>query len=429
MLTSLEISKIWGISSRRIATLCNEGRIEGAIKKGNVWLIPENSVKPKDARKKERKKLRVFEAFAGIGAQRTALDRLDINYEVVGISEWFIEALHCYCAIHEKDKNAIKIPSKEEQINYLSKFTFSKDSINPTRLEYINDSELEKLYISNKLSKNFGSITEVQGEMLPDFDLLVYSFPCQDLSTGGNNRGMGKNSGTRSGLLWEIERILLELDKQNRLPEYLLLENVFTITADSHIDDLNEWLNFLESLGYKNDDVIKLNALDFGVPQNRNRAFIASHLGSKLNIENKIDKVTKKRPISDFLKTDYSNVVYKEEADEAQLKRTPSREKMWKINGMEINENTTINTITTNMDRTFCAALFKYDGPLGNTFRRPTIREAFLMMGFTESEYERTKELEFSYRKMNKLIGNSIVVDVIAAVLKAMFRGTDYLCW
>ena len=61
---------------------------------------------------------------------------------------------------------------------------------------------------------------------MPDTDLFVYSFPCQDLSTGGKGLGMKKGSGTRSGLLWEVERILKDLNTQNRLPEYLLLENV-----------------------------------------------------------------------------------------------------------------------------------------------------------------------------------------------------------
>ena len=50
-LTASEISSIWGISSRRVRTLCNEGRIEGAIVKGNLWLIPENAEKPKEQRR------------------------------------------------------------------------------------------------------------------------------------------------------------------------------------------------------------------------------------------------------------------------------------------------------------------------------------------------------------------------------------------
>lgn len=95
---------------------------------------------------------------------------------------------------------------------------------------------------------------------------------------------------------------------------------------------------------------------------------------------------------------------------------------MWEINGRELNEKTTVRTITCNMDRTHCAALFPYTGAKGVSFRRPTIREAFLLMGFTEEEYERTEYLQYSYRKMNKLIGNSIVVNVLVEIFRAMFE-------
>jgi len=54
-LTAQEMAELWRISSRRITTLCSEGRIEGAIKKGYTWLIPEKAEKPKDARCKEMK--------------------------------------------------------------------------------------------------------------------------------------------------------------------------------------------------------------------------------------------------------------------------------------------------------------------------------------------------------------------------------------
>ena len=372
------------------------------------------------------RKLRVFEAFAGIGAQSKALQRIGIDYEIVGISEWFIDALHCYDILNCDQNQIIKVPSYEEQIEYLSRFEFSKDSIHPSSLKGLNKKQIEELYIVNHRCKNYGSITKIKGCDLPDMDVLVYSFPCQDLSTGGKCQGMGKGSGTRSGLLWEIERILNELNEENRLPEYLLMENVTTITADSNINDLKAWLSFLESLGYKNDNCTKLNAVEFGVPQDRTRAFIVSHMGTKLNTETKI--IIEKKPyrISDYLKYDYSNPIYKAEADEAQLNRTPSREQMWDINGMDINEDTIIRTITCNMDRTHCAGLFLYSGAKGDTYRRPTIREAFLLMGFTEAEYEQTLALGYSYRKMNKLIGNSIVVDVLAAVFEAMFR-EEYL--
>lgn len=370
----------------------------------------------------ERHTLRVFEAFAGIGAQATALERLGFDHEIVGISEWFTDAIICYDAIHRDPEIEIEVPDKEEQIAYLKQFQFSRDSVRPSRLELMDSDYIERLYIANKRSKNFGSITQVRGDEIPEIDLLVYSFPCQDLSTGGKGLGMKKGSGTRSGLLWEIARILLELKECDRLPEYLLLENVRNILAPVYKDDFSEWLSFLESLGYANDDCMVLNALDFGVPQERERAFIVSHLGEKLNTPTRIQKKERKYDFGRFYRNDYSNEVYKKEADIAQLNKTPSREVMWKINGKQLNENTIVRTITCNMDRTHTAALFPYVGAKGDSYRRLTIREAFLLMGFTEAEYEKTTYLDYTYRKMNKLIGNSIVVDVLEAVFKAMFE-------
>lgn len=370
---------------------------------------------------KETRPLHVFEAFAGIGAQATALERIGINHEIVGISDWFTDAVICYDAIHHKADETVEIPEKEEQISYLRQFQFSRDSVRPSRLELMDSDYIERLYIANKRSKNYGSITQIKGADMPETDLLVYSFPCQDLSTGGKGLGMKKGSGTRSGLLWEIERILLELKELDRLPEYLLLENVRNILAPVYKDDYLAWLEFLESLGYKNDDCMTLNALDFGVPQERERAFVVSHLGEKLNTPDRIQKKERKYNFKRFFRDDYSIEKYKNEADIAQLNKTPSREVMWKINGRELNEDTIVNTITCNMDRTHCAALFPYVGAKGDSYRRPTIREAFLLMGFTEEEYEKTAYLEYSYRKMNKLIGNSIVVDVLAEVFRAMF--------
>ena len=378
-------------------------------------------------RKMEKKRLRVFEAFAGIGAQATALERIGIDYEVVGISDWFTDAIICYDAIHCKDEPIPELPSKEEQIEYLHNFEFSKDSVHPSKIDKLDTEYLEKLYIANKRTKNMGSITKLKAADMPECDLLVYSFPCQDLSTGGKGLGMKKGSGTRSGLLWEIERILSELNEEDRLPEYLLLENVKTIMSKSNEVDLKEWLSFLEKLGYVNDACMILNALDFAVPQDRERAFIVSHLGSKLNVMDDIQFKERKYEFKRFFRNDYKIQKYKNEADIAQLNRTPSREQMWKINGRELNENTTVRTITCNMDRTHCAALFPYNGAKGNTYRRPTIREAFLLMGFTDEEYERTESLDFSYRKMNKLIGNAIVVDVLVAIFRAMFKEEEWL--
>lgn len=371
----------------------------------------------------ERQKLKVFEAFAGIGAQASALSRLNINYEIVGISDWFIDALECYAAIHCAGVD-VDIPSSKDEIKaYLSQYTFSADSVRPCNINRLSEDQLRDLYRAHVQCNNYGSITEIKAEKMPQTDLLVYSFPCQDLSTGGLGKGMKKGSGTRSGLLWEIERILKDLKDLNRLPEFLLLENVKTIQSAANREDLEQWLSFLESIGYCNDNCMILNALDFGVPQDRERAFIVSHLGSYLDIEKKVRALQKERKfdIHNFIRDNYSNPDYKAEADVAQLNKTPSRDVMWRINGKDINNETVIRTITCNMDRTHTAALFKYNGIKGDTYRRLTLREAFLLMGFTEAEYSLAAGLGFSYRKLNKLIGNSIVVNVLETIFHAMF--------
>lgn len=374
-----------------------------------------------------KRKLRVFEAFAGIGAQASALSRMNIDYEIVGISDWFMDAIECYAAIHCSNIK-VDMPTDIKKIDeYLSKYTFSATSVKESKLKLLTEDQRRDLYRANIQAKNYGSITELKGKNMPEADLLVYSFPCQDLSTGGLGKGMAKGSGTRSGLLWEIERILMELKELGRLPEYLLLENVKTIKAHTNIKDLDQWLNFLTSIGYSNDDCMILNSLDFGIPQDRERAFIVSHFGSKLDVPSKIQQKKKPRSynINDFIMTDYEeNPQHRIEADMAQLNKTPSRDIMWEINGIDpITKDTTVRTITCNMDRTHTAALFKYNGIKGDTYRRLTLREAFLLMGFTQDEYQKAAALNFSYRKLNKLIGNSIVVNVLQAVFEVMFDG------
>ena len=110
--------------------------------------------------------------------------------------------------------------------------------------------------------------------------LLTYSFPCTDLSVAGKQAGMSKGSGTRSGLLWEVERILTEIrDGSGELPQILFMENVPQVHGKKNIDDFKKWSEFLESLGYTNY-LNDLNAKNYGVAQNRNRCFMFSFLGN-----------------------------------------------------------------------------------------------------------------------------------------------------
>ena len=105
----------------------------------------------------------------------------------------------------------------------------------------------------------------------------TYSFPCQDLSLAGKRQGMSDTT-TRSGLLWEVERILMECKELNQLPDVLLMENVIQVHGEGAKEDFNKWQLRLEELGYKNyfQDLI---ATDYGIPQTRNRCFMVSILG------------------------------------------------------------------------------------------------------------------------------------------------------
>jgi len=141
----------------------------------------------------------------------------------------------------------------------------------------------EWAYNNCKANHNLINIMDVHGRDLEIVDLdkyeyiITYSFPCQDLSIGGYMRGMEtsqKEGGTRSGLLWEVERILGELDWSHR-PQILLMENVPQIHSVKDYPQFEKWMIRLEELGYTSYWA-DLNAKDYGIPQNRKRTFMVS---------------------------------------------------------------------------------------------------------------------------------------------------------
>lgn len=183
-----------------------------------------------------KKPIRLIELFAGIGSQAMALRDLGANFEHHRVVEIDQFAIKSYNAIHGTNFKPIDITQLHG--NDLGIF-------NKKRYEYI----------------------------------MTYSFPCQDLSKAGKQKGMSKDSGTRSGLLWEVERILKELNETDSLPQVLLMENVPDVVGTKNIKDFNKWYAFLESIGYQSYYKL-LNAKNYGVPQNRNRCFMISILGN-----------------------------------------------------------------------------------------------------------------------------------------------------
>lgn len=170
-------------------------------------------------------KLRVFTSFSGYDSQLMALRGIGANYECVGWSEI--------------DRWAIK----------------AHNAVFPELAD-----------------RNYGDITKIDWNAVPDFDLFTYSFPCTDISSAGEQKGFDEDSGTRSSLLWECRRPIAA-----KRPKFLLMENVKALVSDKYRPLFLKWESWLRSLGYVNYTEI-LNAKDYGVPQNRERVFMLSIL-------------------------------------------------------------------------------------------------------------------------------------------------------
>lgn len=232
------------------------------------------------------KPVRLIELFAGIGSQAKALQNLGVDFEKWVISEWEANATKSYKAIHCENDNTdySKGLNQKNLINALFSMGISNDGKEPMTLKQIarkNEKWLRETYNAYKVTHNISNLMLAAGKDLNIVDtenyiyILTYSFPCQDLSIAGKQAGMKKGSKTRSGLLWEVERLLKECTE---LPQVLLMENVTQVHNNKNFDDFKKWVQCLEDLGYSNY-YADLNAKDYGVPQNRNRCFMVSLLG------------------------------------------------------------------------------------------------------------------------------------------------------
>jgi len=160
----------------------------------------------------------VNELFAGIGAFRKALMRANIPFEIVGISEIDPYAIKSYEAIYGD-------------------------------------------------TYNYGDISKI--DKLKYADLWTYGFPCQDISIAGLKKGMIHGE-TRSGLLYEVQRLLCIAKDQGELPKYLILENVKNLVGKKFKQQFESWLEWLDALGY-NSYYQVMDACDYGIPQHRER--------------------------------------------------------------------------------------------------------------------------------------------------------------
>ena len=236
------------------------------------------------------KPIRLISLFSGYDSQEFALKYLGVEYEHYKTCEWAVKSIQALKDAHYEndDTDYSKDFTQQEIVDFLCKKGISANYNEPMTYEQIKrlgEQKQRQIYNNIKATHNLVNIQQVKARDLEIVDrdkyyyLMTYSFPCQDLSKAGKGKGMAKDSGTRSGMLWEVERILDECNEN--LPQILLMENVPDVIGSKNIIHFAKWLEKLEKLGYHCYWQV-LNAKDFGVPQNRERCFMVSLLGDYL---------------------------------------------------------------------------------------------------------------------------------------------------
>lgn len=416
----------------------------------------------------------LVEFFSGIGSQARALENLNVKINTLATCEWDIHAFVAYDAIHNSpdlDEEISKM-EKPDILEILKGYNLSNDGKQPMEYNMLKTYSVEALrYILSGIrkSKNFVDISSLNGADMPEnIDILTYSFPCQDLSNvgafHGYNKGIDKNSNSRSSLLWQVGRILQEMkDNNKRLPRFLLMENVPTLLSKRHFDNFSIWINDLKELGYFSR-YFQLNAFDFGLPQNRPRLLMLSiwigddeELYRKLKerfaqidekaVKDEYHKSTfyKKINVKSLLRTDYRKKSLKYEALECTPNDTPSRRKIWQENPQIILSDGSFNpevkyvrTITTKQDRNPNSGNLYFDSGIESKskFRYLTPRECLLFMGFEDRDFQNIKKRNIEFHKGDwffprdkiiRMAGNSIPVKLLEGMFWLMIQTDRFI--
>jgi len=297
--------------------------------------------------------IQILELFGGIGSPRVALRNLGIPVKAIDYVEIDEKAVRSYNAMFEKD------------------------------LEYKTQS--------------------VVGYNLKP-DILIHGSPCQDFSIAGKQKGADEGTETRSSLMWETLNIIKQMGVWK--PRVVIWENVKNVLSKHMVHNFNRYLSEIEKLGYTNSFEI-LNAMDFGLPQNRNRVFTISCLdGTKFDFDI-LEKIPMKN-ISEFLE---------ENVSEEYLVTQPS---VLNVIGKKGIKRATIikdfcYTITERQDR--CPAQVI---DIGNgKYRYLTDKECWLLQGYSEEDYYNAGKVN-SKRALYKQAGNSIPVPIFEAIFKEL---------
>ncbi|MCL2204814.1 MAG: DNA (cytosine-5-)-methyltransferase [Defluviitaleaceae bacterium] len=269
------------------------------------------------------------------------------------------------------------------------------------------DKQAVKSYEANFGEKPAGDITKIDAMDIPDFDILLGGFPCQPFSIIGDKEGFAHE--TQGTLFFDILRIL-----QEKMPPAFMLENVRNLTAHDNGNTFRVIIKQLESLGYHVHSKV-LNALDFGVPQKRERIIICGFLD---NVDFHFP-----RPIPRFERLSLLDILEDDdELDESLWVRDKIRDS--RIKRMKvvlarpyITHENVAGSITPHHYSCALRAGASANYILINNERRPSARELLRLQGFPD-----TFKIVVPYSAIKKQTGNSVAVPVVKAVAKEMLK-------
>lgn len=331
-------------------------------------------------------KLKVLELFAGIGACSKALERLNIPHEIVDAVEIDKYAVASFNAVHGTNFMPQDITKWDKDI---------------------------------------------------EVDLIMHGSPCQDFSSAGLQAGGDKGSGTRSSLMYETLRIVEKLK-----PKYVIWENVKNLLSKRHRHNFDAYQSAMQQLGY-NSYFQVLNAKDYGIPQNRERVFTVSirndgefdsyfEFPEPIPLEKKLKDVLEKEVDEEYFldniagSTALQRKVCNKAIDKGLVKPndaieyTYSNARLKEMENGHIKKqnsanNQVMSTLKTNPQQIGVCV----DEPC--RIRKLTPKECWRLMGFDDASFERAEKVNSS-TQLYKQAGNSIVVDVLVAMLKNLLE-------
>lgn len=312
--------------------------------------------------------LRVVELFSGIGAWSKALQRLNVDCEIVDAIEIDKQTVKAYNLIHNTDFQA-------------------RDIVN------------------------------VDGNEIPDCDMIFYSPPCQSWSKA-MVRGAKGFKDKRGTLFFDALRII-----SIKKPKIAVMENVSNLATPKFENELKEILENLELAGYKNYIKI-INPIDYNFPQSRERLFVVSIRNDIRHHFSFPEKELLTKNFVDYLVDNYDDYLHSEKGI-AYMNRKSTRERThWDFGHHNDTDNQYSKCITANFKKGVPYNVL-IDRRHGKVIRKHTPLEVMRLMDFDDEDYYILKTNKVFDTKIYQMVGNSIVVDTLEKILKKVILVVD----